>query len=70
MEFNIKNKGTIFTIQELSEYLRISRSTLYKLAQEDRLPGQKIGKNWRFRKEAIDKWLEEKNADKSSRLEE
>jgi len=43
---------------------------LYKLAQEGRLPGQKIGKNWRFRKEAIDKWLEEKNANKNSRSEE
>jgi len=66
----MNNKDTIFTIQELSEYLRISRSTLYKLAQEGKLPGQKIGKNWRFRKEAIDKWLEERNTNKNARSDE
>jgi len=48
----------IFTIKELAQYLKISISTLYKLAQEGKLPGQKIGKHWRFRKKAIDRWLE------------
>ncbi len=47
----------ILTIAELSDYLRISRSTLYKLAQEGRVPCQKVGRHWRFRKEAIDRWL-------------
>ncbi len=49
---------TIFTVEELAVYLRIPKSTLYKLAQEGRLPAQKVGRHWRFRKEAIDKWLE------------
>ncbi len=48
----------VLTIAELSEYLKIPLSTLYKLAQEGRLPGQKVGRHWRFRKEAIDRWLE------------
>lgn len=47
------------TIDELSEYLRISRSTLYKLAQEGRVPCKKVGRHWRFRKRAIDRWLEQ-----------
>jgi len=47
----------IMTIDELAEYVKISKSTLYKLAQEGKLPGQKIGKRWRFHKEAIDGWL-------------
>ncbi len=47
----------ILTIEELSSYLRISRSTLYKLAQEGRVPCQKVGRHWRFRKVAIDRWL-------------
>lgn len=40
------------------DHLKISKSTLYKLAQEGRIPGQKVGKHWRFRKDAIDRWLE------------
>ena len=48
----------IMTIKDLSEYLKISKSTLYKLAQERILPGTKVGKHWRFRKETIDRWLD------------
>lgn len=54
----VKNRE-IMTIKELSEYLKIAKSTLYKLAQEGRLPGQKVGRHWRFRKETIDSWLDE-----------
>lgn len=48
---------TVMTIVELSKYLKISRSTLYKLAQEGKVPGQKVGRHWRFHKAAIDRWL-------------
>ena len=54
----------ILTIDELSVYLKISKSTLYKLVQENKLPGQKIGKHWRFRKDSIDKWIDETSASK------
>lgn len=53
------NTAAVLTIDELSEYLRIPKSTLYKLAQEGKLPAQKVGRHWRFRKEAIDRWLEQ-----------
>jgi len=49
----------IMTITEISSYLRIPLSTLYKLAQEGKVPYQKVGRHWRYRKEAIDRWLEE-----------
>ena len=50
----------ILSIEELAEYLKISQSTLYKLAQEGTLPGQKVGRRWRFHKAAIDDWLRRK----------
>lgn len=49
----------IMTIEALAAYLQISKSTLYKLVQDGRLPGQKVGKRWRFHKEAIDQWLKQ-----------
>ena len=49
--------GNVFTIGELAGYLKISKSTLYKLAQEGKLPGQKVGRHWRFHREAVDEWL-------------
>lgn len=47
----------VLTIDELSEYLRISKSSLYKLAQDGKVPGQKVGRHWRFHRSAIDDWL-------------
>ena len=49
----------VLTIDELAVYLKIAKSTLYKLAQEGKLPGQKVGRHWRFRKETIDRWLDD-----------
>lgn len=49
----------VLTIGELSTYLKISRSTLYKLVGEGKIPAQKVGRHWRFRKEAIDHWLDD-----------
>jgi excisionase family DNA binding protein len=49
--------STVLTIDDLAEYLKISKSTLYKLAQEGAVPGQKVGRHWRFHREAVDQWL-------------
>ena len=51
------------TIDELADYLKLSKSTLYKLAQERKVPGQKVGKHWRFRKETIDRWLDDRDTE-------
>jgi excisionase family DNA binding protein len=53
-----KTFESVLTIDDLAEYLQISKSTLYKLAQESKIPGQKVGRHWRFRKETIDRWLD------------
>ena len=52
----------VMTIDELAEYLQISKSSLYKLVKGGAVPGHKIGKNWRFHREAIDAWLKDTGA--------
>ena len=52
------DKSGILDIDELAEYLRIPKSTLYLLVRERRIPSQKVGRQWRFRREAIDRWLD------------
>ena len=56
------NPSDVLTIDDLSTYLKISKSTLYKLVREGKIPSQKVGRHWRFRKEAIDRWLDETRA--------
>lgn len=53
------NSSEVLTIEELAVYLKIPKSTLYKLAREGKIPSQKIGRHWRFRKGAIDHWLDD-----------
>jgi excisionase family DNA binding protein len=59
-----ENPGGVLTIDELAAYLKIPKSTLYKLVREGKIPSQKIGRHWRFRKQAIDLWLDETRANK------
>lgn len=47
------------TISDLAEYLQLSKSSLYKLVKSGRVPGQKVGKHWRFHRDAIEAWLKE-----------
>jgi len=51
------NADEVLTIEGLSAYLKVSKSTLYALAREGALPGAKVGKHWRFHKGAIERWL-------------
>ncbi len=55
----------VLTIQELASYLKIPKSTLYKLVREGKIPSQKIGRHWRFRKGTIDRWLDEARPDEA-----
>lgn len=51
----------VMTVDELSDYLKVARSTLYKLTHVGRVPGQKVGKHWRFLRGVFDRWLASKN---------
>jgi excisionase family DNA binding protein len=49
----------ILTLEEVASYLRLTPQTIYKWAQEKRIPAAKLGKEWRFRKTIIDRWLDD-----------
>lgn len=52
-----KYEPEVMSLDELVDYLKVSKSTLYKLVQRGNLPGKKVGKQWRFHKEVVDAWL-------------
>jgi len=55
------------TIKELAKYLNVTERTIYNLLERGELPGFKVGANWRFRKEDIDKWIEQNMKNKTKR---
>jgi excisionase family DNA binding protein len=57
-----KDVNVIMTAEDVANYLKITPATVYRLAQKGELPGAKIGRVWRFRKEAIDNLLQEQES--------
>ena len=57
----------IMTTKEIAEYLRLHQITICKYAAEGQIPAIRIGRVWRFDKEAIDKWISEGQGKKMSK---
>ena len=47
----------LLTAEEAAEHLRIHVKTLQKLARDQRVPTVRLGKYWRFRLSALDRWV-------------
>ena len=45
------------TLDEVAEYLRLSRSKLYDLAPSGGVPCSKVAGRWRFFRREIDEWM-------------
>ena len=49
-------KARILNVSELSKYLHIHKTTIYRLLREGKLPGFRVGSDWRFHVDAIEQW--------------
>ena len=47
----------ILTVLDVARFLRVPKSTVYKLARLGQLPASKIGKHWRFLRRDIHDWM-------------
>lgn len=47
----------VLTVKQVSEYLKINPSTVYRLLKAGRIPAFRVGSDWRFNREEIDLWL-------------
>ena len=51
------SEGEILTVSDVARFLRVPKSTVYKLARLGELPASKIGKHWRFLRRDIHEWM-------------
>jgi excisionase family DNA binding protein len=51
------NMEALLTIEEVAAYLKVSKETVYKMAQRGEVPALKVGTQWRFERSAIEEWL-------------
>lgn len=62
--------ATRLTIEEAAKHLKIGKPTLYPMARDGKIPARKVGRAWRFNREALDQWIQEghsENAKNESR---
>ena len=57
----------VMDIREASEYLGVSRETLYKYVFDERLPAFKLGNRWKFKKTLLDRWMETQSTQSNHR---
>jgi excisionase family DNA binding protein len=55
----------VMTVKELSGYLKVHPSTIYRQLKRGRLPAFKVGSDWRFNIESIDSWRLQQDTGKS-----
>jgi len=55
------------TAKQVAEYLQVKPLTIYQWAREEKIPAIKIGRIWRFKKNAIDAFLEEQLQNKGNK---
>ncbi len=53
----------LLSVDEVADFLKIPKSTLYKMCSEREIPCAKIGKHWRFDKKLIEDWFVRKMHD-------
>jgi len=53
----LNSESSILTADEVAEYLKLSKITVYKLAKDGSLPGFRVGGSWRFSKSNIEKLM-------------
>ncbi len=51
------NEG-LMTIEDVAEYLKVTRRTIYEWVKHNKIPAVKLVGQWRFKKEKIDAWIE------------
>lgn len=52
----------LLTTRQLQDLLHVDRITVYRMLKDGRLPGFKVGGQWRFSRQEIEKWLQEQRA--------
>jgi len=45
------------TIEQIADYLQVSREKIYRLCQKGKMPASKVGGQWRFDLKEVDAWV-------------
>ena len=52
----------VLTVKEICDLLQVHSSTIYKLIQQGEIPSFRVGSDWRFRRDLIERWMAERSS--------
>ena len=53
---------TVMTVEDVSKLLKVSGATIYRQVEKGLLPGFKIGRQWRFREDELENFIQERSS--------
>jgi excisionase family DNA binding protein len=58
-ENRIEGQTPVLTVGEVAKYLHVHPTTIYRLLKMRKLPGFRVGSDWRFNLETIEAWMQQ-----------
>ena len=55
----------VMTVKQIARYLQMDEHTIYRLARKGIIPGFKLAGQWRFKRDLVEKWIDEKSNEKA-----
>jgi excisionase family DNA binding protein len=49
----------VLTLEEVADFLRVHPPTVYRLLRKAQIPAFKVGSDWRFHQESVERWVKE-----------
>jgi len=50
-------QDVLLTTEQVANYLKIDKFTVYRLVAQKKLPAFKVGNQWRFKRTLLEAWL-------------
>jgi excisionase family DNA binding protein len=51
------------SVEEIATYLGVTRDSVYRWIDNKNMPGHRVGRRWKFRREEVDEWVRSGEAD-------
>ncbi len=58
----------VMTLNDIAKYLKLSLPTIRNMVSDQKIPAHKIGRQWRFMRSEIDKWIINQTSMKEKRI--
>lgn len=50
------------SVEEIAKHLGVSKETIYRWVEKQKIPAHKVGRQWKFKATEVDRWVTEGGA--------